>query len=201
MKTNVIKVRNDGEGQEAALKEAERFAVYQELNRKETLRLRLLAEEMLGMIEAIVGDFNAQFWLEGENGDTKICLEAEAWVDYDKKERLIGVSSSGKNYAQRTFMGKLAGIFEYCMMGYDSPFQQALENGYFLYDGTSGMDYERMWSLDFFREDLSQNLEDEVKRAEWDELEKSIVAKLADEVIVGVKAHKVQMIIKKNFRK
>lgn len=199
MKTSVITVKNDGEGREEALKETERFAVYQELDKKSALRLRLLAEEMLGMVEAIVGDFNARFWLEGENKEAEICLEADAWVDYDKKERLIGLSSSGKNYAHRTFMGKLAGMFEYCMMGYDTSAQYALENGYLLYDGTSGMDYERMWSLDFFREDLNRNLGDEEKRAEWDELERSIVAKLADEVIVGVKAHKVQMIIKKNL--
>ena len=199
MKTSVITVKNDGEGREEALKETERFAVYQELDKKSTLRLRLLAEEMLGMVEAIVGDFNARFWLEGENKEAKICLEADTWVDCDKKERLIGLSSSGKNYAHRTFMGKLAGMFEYCMMGYDTSAQYALENGYLLYDGTSGMDYERMWSLDFFREDLNRNLGDEEKKAEWDELERSIVAKLADEVIVGVKSRKVQMIIKKNL--
>ena len=34
---------------------------------------------------------------------------------------------------------------------------------------------------------------------EWDQLEKSIVAKLADDVIVGVRGKKVEIIIKKKF--
>ena len=35
--------------------------------------------------------------------------------------------------------------------------------------------------------------------AEWDQLEKSIVAKLADDVIVGVRGRQVEIIIKKEF--
>lgn len=37
------------------------------------------------------------------------------------------------------------------------------------------------------------------KEEEWDQLEKSIVAKLADNVIVGVMGKKVDIIIKKEF--
>ena len=33
----------------------------------------------------------------------------------------------------------------------------------------------------------------------WDELEKSIVAKLADDVIVGVRGKNVEIVIKKEF--
>lgn len=34
---------------------------------------------------------------------------------------------------------------------------------------------------------------------EWDHLDKSIVARLADDVIVGVRSKKVEIIIKKKF--
>ena len=38
-----------------------------------------------------------------------------------------------------------------------------------------------------------------LNEAERDDLEKSIVASLADEVLVGVKSHKVRLVIKKTF--
>ena len=38
-------------------------------------------------------------------------------------------------------------------------------------------------------------------RSPWDELEKSIIANLADDVIVSVKGNRVEIEIKKNFNK
>lgn len=199
MKTNVITVKNNGAGIADALKEAERFAAYQHLSHKEALRLRLLAEEMMGMVKGIVGEFQAQFWIEGEEREAQLTLEAQAWVDLEKRDQLLAVSSNGKNYAHRTFMGRLAGIFETCMMSYDETAAYALQSADCLgYDMMPGLGYERMWSLGSFRDYVGSG--SAAKQDEWDELEKSIVAKLADEVIVGVKSRMVQMIIKKTFR-
>ena len=52
MKTDVIEITNKGEGVENALTETERAAVYRGLTPKQTLRLRLLAEEMTGMLRS-----------------------------------------------------------------------------------------------------------------------------------------------------
>ena len=57
MQTDKIMVYSNGTGMEAALKEAEHFAQYQDLDHKSTLRLRLLAEETLGMVKAITGAY------------------------------------------------------------------------------------------------------------------------------------------------
>lgn len=200
MKTNVIMVKKDGVGIDAALRETERFAAYQHLDRKETLRLRLLAEEMLGMIKGVVGEFDAKFWVEGEDKEAQLMLEANVLVDYEQREQLLSLSSSGKNHAHKTFMGKLAGIFEYLMMSYDETAAYVWQQADLSYNLMPGLGYEQMWSLDLFRSNLEENLDEEVRKEEWDELEKSIVAKLADEVIVGIKSRKVQMIIKKSFR-
>ena len=64
MQTDKIRVTSSGEGIERALQESEKFASYVGLTGKDALRLRLLAEETLGMVEAITGDFTATFWLE-----------------------------------------------------------------------------------------------------------------------------------------
>lgn len=199
MKTNVIEVTNSGKGTEEALREAERFAEYLHFSPKETLHIRLLAEEMLGMVRGIVGDFTASFWAEGEGREATLCLEAKTRIDYEQREQLLAASTSGKNYAQRTFMGKVAGVLEYCMGGYET--DQAIDFAYMDYmtSMSAGYDFDRLWMLSTMRQDLIQNIAEPQKKAEWDELEKSIVAKLADEVIVGVKERKVQVIIKKRF--
>ena len=62
------------------------------------------------------------------------------------------------------------------------------------------MGYERMWSLKSMRNDLDNSKNNNAgAEEEWDELEKSIVGKLADEVLVGVRSRKVELIIKKKF--
>ena len=199
MKTNVISVKNTGSGINAALAEAERFAEYQHLDRKEALRVRLLAEEMMGLIKGIVGEFYGEFWVEGEGKDVSLCLEADCKVDYDQREQFLSVSSSGKNEALRGFMGKLTGIFEYCLMSYDASIQYCGDYSDYMYDNVPSFGYERMWSLAAMRENLGTVPDSEDAREKWDELEKSIVASLADEVLVGVKSHKVRLIIKKSF--
>lgn len=199
MKTNVIVVRNNGKRMDEALRETERFAAYQHLDHKEALHLRLLAEEMMGIVKGIVGEFSAKFWIEGEKREVQLMLEADAAVDLEQRDRLLEVSSSGKNYAHRTFTGKLAGLFETCMMSYDETAAYAWQTADFGFDMMPGLGYDRVWSLGSLRSGIKDTPVDVNKKEQWDELEKSIVAKLADEVIVGVKAHKIQMIIKKKF--
>ena len=200
MKTNVISVKNDGSGISEALNEAERFADYQQLEHKDALRLRLLAEEMTGLIKNLVGDFSGSFWVEGDKKDVSLVLEADCTVDFDSREELLKISSSGKNEAHKGFMGKLAGVFEYCLMSYDI---SSKYNGYYsdyMFDDVPNYGYERMWSLAAMRDGLSGAPETSAAKKEWDELEKSIVASLADEVTVGVKFRKVRLVIKKSFK-
>lgn len=42
-------------------------------------------------------------------------------------------------------------------------------------------------------------MEDTAAEEAWDELEKSIVAKLADDVQVGIRSGKVELVIRKRF--
>ena len=50
MKTDVIEISPTGEGMAEALRQTEKAAAFQNLNPKQGLRLRLLAEEMMGML-------------------------------------------------------------------------------------------------------------------------------------------------------
>ncbi len=200
MVTDIISVKNDGTGVIEAVNETERFAEYQKLDHKNALRLRLLAEEMTGLIKNLVGDFDGRFWVEGDKNAVSLCLEADCRVDYDRRDALLKVSTSGKNEAHKGFMGKLTGVFEYCLMSYEASARYSGSYADYMYDDVPNYGYERMWSLAAMRNGLENMGGTAEAKEEWDELEKSIVASLADEVTVGVKSHKVRLVIKKSFK-
>ena len=63
--------------------------------------------------------------------------------------------------------------------------------GYSHYEHNSTYSYK--WSLDNYRNAVSKEKE------KYDELEKSIVANLADDVVVGIKGKQVEIVVVKKF--
>ena len=64
MKTDEITVNSRGARMETALAQAEKVAVYKGLARKDALSLRLLTEEMLGLMRTLTGESEGVFWIE-----------------------------------------------------------------------------------------------------------------------------------------
>lgn len=205
MQTNKIAVSNSGTGVDEALREVERFAEYQHLTHKEALRLRLLAEEMMGMVKGIVGDFVAEFWVQGEGKNTELHLQAHTALDLEKREELLAVSSTGKNAASRGVMGKLRDLFEEYMLLYDEIGRSGADAlpGMLAYDDMLGVGMDwvaHSWSMERYRTGVSDRMgESESAAQAWDEMEKSIVGKLADDVTVGMTGNKVEMTVRKQF--
>lgn len=206
MESNKIPVNNQGIGIEDVFAEVEKFSEYQSLNQKETLRLRLLAEEMMGLVRGIVGGFEAYFWLAGEKKNISLHLEAYTSMDIDKRDELLAMATSGKNMAARGFMGKVRDMFETYLLSSDALNQYAVNNGINLFPYgemdmmTAGMDWgTNFWSLERYRSDVEGHRQEASAAEAWDELEKSIVARLADDVLVGIRSDKVELIIKKKF--
>lgn len=212
MQTDKITITSSGSGMEAAMKEAMKFAGYIGLDRKKTLRLRLLVEETLGMVEAITEDFAAYFWLESdEDKSYRIHLTAETYMDYNKKQGLIAVSREGKNDASRGFMGKIRNLIENSIYNMNEVGRLEAEYGgspvmygslgMYDVDASAMSTYAYMWSMDNYRQGIEEQMaDDSASKDAWDELEKSIVASIADDVRVGVKGNIVEMVIeKKNY--
>jgi hypothetical protein len=57
------------------------------------------------------------------------------------------------------------------------------------------INYPYLWSLEQYRNDAKSKKESEA----WDELEKSVIASVADDVIVGVKGKRADIIVTKKF--
>ena len=62
MKTDTILVSSRGREMETALKQAEKAAAYKGLGTKSALQLRLLTEEMMGLMRSITGETEGAFW-------------------------------------------------------------------------------------------------------------------------------------------
>ena len=194
MKSNICVVEKGGLGLENILWEVEKVTKYNEMPEKEALRLRLLAEELVGMLPTLVNDFEGTFWLQ--NIDKEYELHAEIAVgklSKEKKESLIAISANKKNAAATSFMGKIRDVAQNMLLFSETP-----SDSDYLYDyHTSDVHYTYAWTLDYYKKQQMERLPSDSD--EWDELERSIVAKLADDVIVGVRGKKVEIIIKKKF--
>jgi len=111
MKTDVIEITPKGKGMERALTETDRAAAYRGLEPKQALRLRLLAEEMTGMLRTLIGDEPFRYWAESDGTHFSLHLATEAMMTYDLRKALLEASSTGKNAAAKGFMGRLRDIF------------------------------------------------------------------------------------------
>lgn len=205
MKTDVIIIRNGGEGIDKALLQTDKVAVYKGLPHKQALRLRLLAEEMTGMLRAIIGDMTASFWIETEAEIYELHLSAMTVMDGEKREALLQASSSGRNEAAKGFMGRLWDIFMRMSEPKSTDEPGGFDYGYVhtdlgSFEAPMGVEMHSIigsWSLNNYRKKLDESREDTDE--DWDELEKSIVAKLADEVKVFINGNAVEMVIYASF--
>lgn len=208
LKTHEIVIDHTEASAEAALSTADAFIRDLGLSGKDAIHLRLLAEETIGMVRAMAGDFSALFWLEGDRGGYRIRLSADTRMNLKKKEDLLSVSKSGRNAAVRGFMGRIGEIIEDSLMNFDDVMTE--QNKY----AGGGRPYAEygfvtpgavlnpltepapFWSLESYKEALEKAPgKEEGKTEAWDELEKSIVASLADNVIVGIRKNSVDMTI------
>ncbi len=199
MKTDVITVSSKGARMEAALIQADKVAAYKEMTPKNALHLHLLAEEMMGLMRSITGDVTGKFWIQDEDGVYELHLQTEKWLTSETREKLLAASTTGKNASAKGLMGRLRNFFE---VGADEDIA-AYTNPLVLpgmYETTSAPKMDWEWSMVQYQEALtSYNPEkEETVREARDELEKSVVAHVADDVKVGIKGRIVEMtIIKK----
>ena len=127
-------------------------------------------------------------------------------MSIDLRDELISVSKSGKNAAAKGIMGKIRAVAETMLLAASDPTLQALPAGEFYdyhgynmgfgyIDPTIAVEtgYIYSWSLFNYKTAVEE------KKDEYAELERSIVAKLADDIIVGVRGKNVEIVVKKSF--
>lgn len=198
-KSDQLYIDSTEEKASAAISVVDEFLSLQNLDRKKAIHLRLLAEEAVGMVKAMTGDFEALFWMEQEDGEYKVKLTVKTDMDREKKEELLSLSTSGDNTAAKGIMGKIREIIENSLLDLDSALRQQSQyggnNGY-TYVGMGMLEDAPVWSLNSYREALEDKSDkDDTDGEAWDELERSIVASLAKDVTIGIKNNLVDMTI------
>ena len=202
MITDIIKLDSSGKGDEEALDITEKAGNYGNLAHQDILRLRLLSEELIGMLRGIAGKVDSEFWLENKGNEYFIQVKSVIELSKELREQLISASTSGKNAASAGFMGKIRDFISVALLPskeYDSvmntaPFGFMAMGCEEVFDETSSY----QWTLQTYKESLDKS-EEEDKKEEWDELEKSIVGSIADDVQVSVKGYEVEITIIKKF--
>ena len=198
MRSNVCKIENGTKDLNAILRECEKVAAYNELTHKQSLQLRLICEEIDGMLPNIIDNFNGDLWIEFENGVCKVHIS----LHFDeftakKKSELVAIEKNKKNASVVGIVGKIRSALENFFLDEDtlqilavSSAANHLSTGY-----GETYDYSYLWSLEQYKNAVKK---DENKE-DWDELEKSVIASVADDVIVGVKGMHADIIVVKNF--
>ncbi len=200
MKTDKISVSSQGARMNAALEQADKVAAYKGLSMKDALHLRLLTEEMMGLMRSITGEREGIFWIEDEDGEYRLHLQVRTLLNSEEREQLLAVSSTGKNESAKGLMGRIRDFFDWGsdedLATYTSPL---LLPDAFEYTSSPSLDWE--WSMARYENALSTQIEqgDQNVREAWDELEKSVVSHVADEVKVSIRSGTVEMIIYKKL--
>ena len=172
MKSDSISIDNQGSGFEAALSQTEAAAKFRGLNDREALRLRILTEELLGMVKSITGQMAGTFWIDSEERAFTLHLSTKTKMDALKRYQFISTSTENRNEAARGFLGFLRDRFETAMMA---------EENLVCYDSQASARPET------------------VGEEEWDRYERSILRRLSDGIRISVRGGQVEMEVQKKF--
>ena len=197
MKSNICKIDNGTKDLAAILEESERVAKYNGLNEKQTLELRLLCEEIDGMLPNIIDNFDGELWIDFEDGICKVNVSVKIpEFNSGKKEELIAIAKDKKNAAAVGIVGKIRNVIENFFLDEGSTDAMAHSGAFGASTGFSeGVDYSYLWTLEQYKSAVKK----EEQRDEWDELEKSVIASVADDIIVGVKGKCADITAVKKF--
>lgn len=176
-------------------------AHYNELDNKKELKLTLLCEELVEMLPNLLEYGSGKFWIENNEQNYEIHVEvvSNGMLSTIERDDLLKVSRSGKNAAAVGIMNKIRIAAEVmlsncaCSGAVSGVSFTDSHYAYYnlgMYQDTIG---NNQWSLLAYK----QNVEKETEA--WDELERSIVANLADDVTVGIIGGKVEIVVKKSF--
>ena len=198
MKSDICRILRDGSGLSAIIKEVERCAAYSGVEGKQSLQLQLLAEELVGMLPELLRDCVGEFWVESSGKSFELHVKAlAADMGIERRENLLAVSKSGKNAAAKGIMGKIRSVAESMLAQMAAPEAAPIDcyaNSYM------AMAYQNnVWTLHNYINQVEAAYKNDDGKEEWDELEKSVIASAADDVIVGVKGRKADIIIVKKF--
>ena len=167
------------------------FAAAAKIAGKDFQHMTLLTEETLEMANNLVKNFDGEIWLRTTSSGYEIILEAD-----------VRANDSSRPEAASGFMAKIAEMLNCSYMFEDvdeMPERLAeLLPDYMSYgakDDRQSTIWAGSWSLSSYRDNLQRHRNEKGKEVALEELEKSIVANLADDVTIGICGRRIRMVI------
>ena len=196
MRSNICKIEKGVKDLGAILKESEKVAAYNGLDHKQTLQLRLLCEDIDGMLPKIIDDFDGDFWIDFEDGVCKVNVSIRfAQFTSSKKKELLSLSKNKKNAAVKGIVAKISAAIEEFFLDEDNISAMGMVSQYDNMTMGNCLEYSYCWTLDQYKSSVRK-----AEKAEaWDELEKSVIATIADDIIIGVRGLQADITIVKKF--
>ena len=176
MRSDIIAIDNQGNGFDEAMAQTKKTAAFRGISHKDEISLQLLTEETLSMIRSVTGKMEASFWIDCEGRRFELNVTTNAALDKEQRALLISSSSSRKNEAAKSFLGRLRDAFEEAM--------------------ASEADQDYFELPVELQADLSGRM---FVNPEWDRYEKSVLLRLADNVKIGIRGKTVSMTVIKTF--
>ena len=192
-------VFKDGKNIKEAVQATDKLGQDAGLSNKEVLRLQLLAEELLGMMQSIAGEVEAKYRVEQEDKHFNLILDSALDMTKEMRKTLLSVSTTGENTAAKGFMGKLRDMIYSAMLPSETG-PSSMSMGLMSMGSPSAYSTGEnlKWSMTQYMAEMRKTDAEEAKGA-WDELEKSITASIADDISIRIKGSNVRITITKTF--
>lgn len=200
MKSDVCYL-NGKEGRMNVLNEVEKTAGYCGLNHKEGLQLRLLAEELTGMVEGRIGEYSAKFWIEREQHMYKLHLELDRKLSEEDEKSLLETATTNRGQVPTGMMDRIGMFLDNIVRNQGYKMEQIARGGVVM-NGMGSMYAAATQEADGIRWSLTSYTKEVKKEKEpdrIDDLERSIIAKLADDIVVRIRGSKAEVIVEKTF--
>lgn len=176
---------------ERALNEVDGFSRYQGLGAKQSEHLRLLGEELLGMVGGLLDVKDGRFWIEKDGDDYTVNLAARSILGGRAKSIL-------NSTAENTEYKGVSGLVRKAIDGMGQMFRDSGSNYGFTEQidaalaGTEVISEEALsWSLNSYAE----SIERDEKADSWDELEIPVLKKLSKDIVISYRNDRVQITV------
>ena len=166
-RTDTLTLGGDiAESVRAVVEEASKFSEFHGLRSSEQSTVELLSEELISFMNALSGEMEGRFWIEGNRQKINIHLRSQLDMTPGKKSEVLNIARAGKNSVMLGLAGRLRDMIHSSMS-------------------------------DFGGVSFSLKKNNELKKT--DGLEKLLITKLSDDVMVSVMARKVEVVVVKKF--
>lgn len=189
IKSLICPIEGNSWDTERALNEIDGFSRYQGLGARQSEHLRLLGEELLGMVGGMLDVDEGRFWIEKDGEEYTVNLAAKSIIG-GRAKAILDQTSKNTEYKG------VAGIVRKAIDNMGQMFRDSGSSYNFSEQidaalaGTEIISEEALsWSLNSYTE----SIERDEKADAWDELEIPVLKKLSKDIIISYRNDRVDV--------